>query len=169
MQQWETTPAVGCRLQGSSLGNHPLQGLAAHSRHHAPRATLRSCKILSGASQHLALLATPRACGNPAVPPSQQLPGTSHILPLSLSSQTQRLSAVVSQNPRHTKSSSQFGQLSARPQAAASAPVVIYRKQNNSNKRNRNKNPARTARSSPSPFTAGQKLSRALTTFTLMD
>lgn len=44
------------------------------------------------------------------------LPSSSHILPLSLSSQSQTLSAIISQNPGHTRSRPQFGQLSARHQ-----------------------------------------------------
>lgn len=173
-------------LQGSFLGEHFPAG--THCPQHCPQSScarghprgsqqgaLRSCKMLLVASlsswpwTQVALMATPRAHGNPAVPSSLQLPDSSHILPLSLPSQTQALAAITSQNPGHTKSSPQFGQLRAGPSAAASAPVGIYRKQNHSSKRNQNKNPTRAVRSSPSPFTAREKLSRDLTTFSLMD
>lgn len=103
-------------------------------------------------------------------PSSQQaLSDSSHALPFSLSSQTQPLSETISQKPRYTKSRPPLGPLSTRPVAAASAPVVIYRKQKNSSKRNWNKNPTRMARSLASPFNSTENLSRDLTMLTLLD
>lgn len=126
-------------LHSCCAGEHRLISHEAACPNGCPQKLQKSLDNLSStrASPQVVPMASPKVGKTPAMSHSQptQLSNSSHVLPLfCVITNTGSLSYNFPTESAYIESCPPLGQPSARSSAAASAPVVIYRKQNQQEK-----------------------------------